>query len=554
MTTGTEPAAPNGIDRPNTWRRAGTAITVLLFMCGVAGVAYVWSIDPVWGRGLQILVTYAIVVLSLLIALGWMAAFSTFRWRTILAAVAIVLTATIATAASVRSVEFSGDMQLILNFRWSPTSEERLRAHHRAQDAVPAISSSVGQAPVATSEDVPAYRGHHRDGVIEGPPLSRDWQQRPPTELWRQPCGGGYASFSIVGDRLVTLEQRANSEAVVCYDAATGRQQWVHEYPALFTEALGGPGPRATPTIDDGTVFSFGALGDLVALDLVTGAVRWSKDLLPDGLPVVEWGLCSSPLVVGEQILVEVGGPAGDGLVSVQRDTGDLLWQRPGVDRLREPGARNRAGYSSPSLVTIDGVDQVLMFDGEGLRSYAPQTGQLLWFAPFRNDAGVSVAQPLVLDGGRVFLAMSYGVGCRMIHVSRTGDEWHEPEVLWDNLHMKCKFTSPVLHEGFLYGLDEGILVCLDPETGERRWKGGASGTRGRFYHGQIVISNGLILGLTERGDLVLVEATPDEYRELGTHQALDARKVWNPPTLSRGIVYARNHEEMAAFDLRANP
>ncbi|MGD9855949.1 MAG: PQQ-binding-like beta-propeller repeat protein [Planctomycetaceae bacterium] len=536
----------------NAVRRAGSAFIALLIAAMLGGVVYVWSIDPVWGRGIQIVVTYGVVVLSLLLGLLWLALFSTYRWRTILAVFAALVLVAGAGASTVRNVEFSGDMQVILHYRWAPTHDDLLRQHRRSHDLpAPARTGEPSPGP-ATEEDAPAYRGSQRDGVIVGPPLRQNWISDPPKELWRQPCGGGYASFAVLDDRLVTLEQRGESEAIVCYEAASGRQQWVYEYPALFSEVMGGAGPRATPTIDNGTVFSFGALGDLVALDLVTGSPRWARDLLPDGLPVVQWGLCSSPLVIGDQVIVEVGGPEGDGLVSVHRETGDLLWQRPGVARLSEPGAKNRAGYGSPVLAKIDGVDQVLIFDGEGLRSHVPETGEPLWFAPFRNDPGVNVAQPIVFDDGRILLAMSYGVGCKMIRVSREGGQWREPETLWNNLHMKCKFTSPVLHDGFVYGLDEGILVCLDPQTGDRRWKGGSYGMRGRFYHGQILLTNGQILGFTERGDLVLVEATPEEYRELAAFKAIDTRKVWNQHILSRGRVFVRSHEEMAAFDLCA--
>jgi outer membrane protein assembly factor BamB len=203
---------------------------------------------------------------------------------------------------------------------------------------------------------------------------------------------------------------------------------------------------------------------------------------------------------------------------------------------------------------TIDGVRQLLIFDGEGLRSHVPETGEQLWFHPFSNDAGVSVAQPVVWEDGRIFLAMSYGIGCEMIRVARNESGWQPPEVLWKNLNMKCKFTSPVLHEGFLYGLDEGVLVCLDPETGKRQWKGGKEGTRGRFYHGQILLTNGQILGFTERGELVLVDANPQAYRELAVLSVFNSRKVWNPLALSRGCVYLRSHEQMAAYDLRAAP
>ena len=249
----------------------------------------------------------------------------------------------------------------------------------------------------------------------------------------------------------MTLEQRGDQEAVVCYDKTTGRERWIHEYPASFYEAVGGPGPRATPTIIEGEVFSYGAEGDLVCLDLLTGQLKWHADALPDELKNVTWGLSSSPLVIENLVLVEAGGDDGDGLIAYERSTGEIVWKRPGVETIPpvdDQDRENRAGYGSPLLVTLHGVRQVLIFDGEGLRSHVPETGEELWFHEFRNSPGVNVAQPIIFDDGRVFLSQSYGVGCRMIQVGHESDTW-STETLWENLNMKCKFTSPVLHVRF---------------------------------------------------------------------------------------------------------
>ncbi len=549
-----DPASTASDHQPTSiLRQIGTALTSLILFAAAGGLVFVWGIwDPLWGRGMQISVTYGIVLLSLLSLLLWFAAFSTFRWTTIAVAFALFVIVAGGIAFSVREVEFSGDMEMILHPRWKPTQDQLVQRHREAQEHVDVIETPTWDVSMLSDEDVPAYRGVHRDGIIIGPPLRTDWTATPPTELWRQPCGGGYSSFSVVDDFLVTLEQRGENEAIICYDASTGHERWVHEYPASFSEALGGWGPRATPTIDGNSVFSFGALGDAVAVDLLTGDERWSKDLLAENRSPVTWGMCGSPLVVAEQVIFVAGGPQGDGLVSLHRDTGDVIWQRPGVDLLNAPGVENRAGYSSPQLATIDGIEQILIFDGEGLRGHDVSTGEQLWFHPFRNGAGVSVAQPVVFEDGRIFLSMSYGVGCTMIQVSRDGDAWAQPEELWSNKNMKCKFTSPVLHDGYLYGLDEGILVCLDPETGERMWKGGNEGLRGRFYHGQILLSNDRLVGFTERGDLVLVEPNPEAYHELAHLPVFDTKKVWNPLALSRGRAFVRSHEEMAAFDISA--
>ncbi len=525
------------------WRNSSLAV---VWAAAVAGLVFVWwGWDPVLGHSMRTSVTYGIVLLTFLLTILWVVGLSSWKWSTVAAFLTLVVAGVGVLIASVRSLELTGDMGLVVDYRWEPTRDELLARHRQQSDAAP-LAAVTG--PVATPEDMPAYRGTGRDGVVVGPALSQDWQAAPPRELWRQPVGGGYSQFAVVGDLLVTLEQRGDNEAVVCYDATSGRERWVHEYPALFQEAMGGPGPRSTPTVDGADAFTIGAEGDLLCLNLADGAVRWSRDVLPPEAPNVQWAISSSPLVVGDLVIVNPGGPDGDGLMAVDRHSGETVWQRPGVARLLEGSERNWAGYSSPVMVTLLGVEQLLSFDGWGLRSYQLEAGTLLWEYEFQNGPGVNVAQPVILDETRIFLAASYGEGCRMIQVSRSGEAWDTPQTLWQNLNMRCKFTSPVLFEGFLYGLDEGILVCLDPETGERQWK------RGRFGHGQLLLTGGQLLVLSESGDVVLVEASPEEFREIARFNALSSGKTWNPLALVRGRLYVRDHREMAAYDLRANP
>ena len=530
-------------DSRKTARQIFTLLYAVAMVLAAAGLAFVWLMwDPTWGPAVQNLATYLIVIASAVMTAGWLLIFSPFRWRTVFAMFGVSALLVTGAIASVRTFEFDGDMGFVLHYRWEPTAEERLTAHRNtASKAV--LSADSLLVPVMTPEDSPGYRGVDRSGLMTGPALSQDWESSPPRQLWLQPCGGGYSSFTVVGDFVVTLEQRGENETVICYDGQTGAERWIHEYPASFYETVGGPGPRATPTVIDGEVYSFGAEGDLVCLSLADGDLRWHVDALPESANNVTWGLSSSPLIVDNLVIVEAGGPQGDGLIAYDRTTGDVVWQRPGVDALLTSVEENRAGYSSPVLATLHGVRQVVIFDGEGARGHVPETGEQLWFHEFKNDPGVNVAQPMFLDGGRIFLAQSYGVGCCMIEVAHGSGKWTTNK-LWKNINMKCKFTSPVLHDGYLYGLDEGILVCLDPETGKRKWK------KGRYGNGQILLINGQILVISERGDVVLVEAAPEKFKEVTRFSALDQPKVWNPHALANGIVYVRNHEEMAAYDL----
>ncbi|MFV0445028.1 MAG: PQQ-binding-like beta-propeller repeat protein [Planctomycetaceae bacterium] len=527
---------------PKRWPHI-TLLSVLV--SAVLIYVFVWHLwDSPFGDSIPNLITYSLAALVAIVSLIWLARYAPFSRRTRLIATAVLLAPALGYAATVRGIEWSGDMQLIVHHRWEPTDAERLLEHRESQS--PAADRIADPAPmVARPEDMPSYRGRNSQGVVVGPPLPQDWETHPPQLLWKQPCGGGYAQLAVVEPWAVTIEQREGNEAVVCYDTTTGRERWVQEYPAEFTEAMGGPGPRATPTIADGAVYSLGAKGDLLKLSLATGEVLWRRNLLTDyDAPNTEWAMSSSPLVVDDLLVVNPGGPNGDGLVALDRETGKPVWERPGVQEHASPeNDSNRMGYSTPFVVELLGTRQIVMFDGVGVRGYLPDTGEKLWEHRHRNGAGVNVAQPLVFDDGRIFITCSYDVGCRMLQVREMQGTW-SVESLWDNKNLRCKFTSPVLHNGYIYGLDEGILVCLDPATGQRNWK------KGRYGHGQLLLTNDQLFIHSEDGWGVLLDPDPKKWIEVTKFRTLEDPKNWNPPALIDGKLYIRNHREMAGFDL----
>jgi outer membrane protein assembly factor BamB len=392
-----------------------------------------------------------------------------------------------------------------------------------------------------TAEDSPEYRGVHRDGVAVGQKLARDWKGKPPRLVWRHPVGGGYAGFAVAGNLAVTIEQRGDQEAVVGYDAATGKEAWVYAYPAHFTEPLGGPGPRATPTVHGGSVYSLGARGKFVCLDARNGKKIWEVDILENN-DNLKWGMSGSPLVLGDGmdepvVMVNPGvqktGAGLHGLIAHDCKTGTQRWA----------SGDTRAGYASPMLARIGGVNQILLFDGVEIAGYDPQGGKKLWQYPWKTHENINVAQPLALDGDRVFVSSNYGVGCAMLHLSKEDEAWSVKDV-WRNTNMRAKMASPVLYQGHIYGLDDVRLCCLDAKTGERKWKGK------NYGHGQLLLSDDLLVILDESGNLALVEATPQDFRELGSIPALSGR-TWNYPALARGKIYVRNDSEMACYDLR---
>jgi outer membrane protein assembly factor BamB len=487
-------------------------------------------------RNQRVLGTLDELVIVLLLLAIWLLTFSGYPWRKRLAVAAVSLLVIVAAGwACIRGVRFTGNMEPIIILRWERNPDRVLEAHRRQQAALAA--PVVAEPSPAKATDFPEYRGRQRDGIVHGPALARDWKTHPPRLLWRQPIGGGYAAFAVAGHVAVTIEQRRDSEAVVCYDTATGGEFWVHAYPAHFSESLGGDGPRATPTIADGEVYSLGATGRLVCLDLKSGQLKWGVNILQDN-ENVPWGMSGSPLVYDQLVVVNPGvqrsSASAKAVVAYDRANGRPVWST----------GDSKAGYSSPMLATLGGRRQVILLDGAGLAGYDSQSGNELWRFSWPTFQDINVAQPVVLDGDRIFISSGYDKGCALIHVAESAGKW-SVSPLWQNKSMRCKFTSPVAFQGFLYGLDEGILTCVDQETGERKWRDG------RYGHGQLLRAADLLVILSETGKLVLVEATPAGHHELGSIPALEG-KTWNNPALADGKAFLRNSEEMACYDLAA--
>jgi outer membrane protein assembly factor BamB len=507
-----------------------------VYVVGVVGaiVAVAWLLpEELLQRGFQVATSVIATTLGAILLVMWGLFLSGATWRARSALLAALVLVGVAAAASVRRVEFSGDMVPEFDLRWTESREEKLEQHrkHLTNDGK---TREIELAQVS-AEDAPEYRGIARDGVITGPELSRDWSEAPPKELWKQPVGGGYAAFVVVGDTAITIEQRRDEEAIVAYDVASGQELWAHTYPALFHEQLGGDGPRATPTIANGRVYSLGATGVLCCLDGKTGKPLWQANVLEENQSKnIEWGLCSSPLVYDGMVVVIPGSQKGTAdsrlLVAYDAESGKRLW---GV-------GEGQAAYSSAMLATIGGERQIVVFDAVGLAGFAADGSRELWRFPWKTNFDNCAAQPIVLPDGRVFLSSE--AGCALVAVTREGDAW-KAEPQWNNRNMKCVYANPVVYEGHIYGLDQGILACLDLESGKKLWKGG------RYGHGQLLLSGDLLVVLSEEGDLALVEANPERHVELGKIAAIEG-KTWNNPALVRGKALVRNHLEMACYEL----
>ncbi|HXG72396.1 MAG TPA: PQQ-binding-like beta-propeller repeat protein, partial [Gemmatimonadaceae bacterium] len=324
------------------------------------------------------------------------------------------------------------------------------------------------------------FRGPARDGHYRERPVLTSWPGGGPKPLWKQPVGGGYASFVVAGGRAFTIEQRGADEVATAYDVGTGREVWANTWTAAFKEIMGGDGPRATPTWHDGRVFALGGAGELRAIDAASGRTVWRTNILTDaGASNLQWGMSAAPLIVGNTVVVLPGGRSGQSVVAYDAATGKRAWA----------ALDDRASYSSPMLVTVAGVRQIVLFTATRLVGITPDRGELLWEWPWKTQYEVNASQPVVIGADRLFVSTGYGTGAATIELSQAGGRFAVREV-WRSNRMKNQFTSSVLHDGFLYGLDESILACLDAATGELKWKGG------RYGYGQVMLTDGHLIVL----------------------------------------------------------
>src|ERR1700687_1794785 len=412
--------------------------------------------------------------------------------------------------------------------------EDRAGARPARPAAVPASTAALPARTVASAAaaDWPGFRGPGRDSIIPGTRIRTDWSTSPPVQLWRRPIGPGWSSFAVRGDRLYTQEQRGEEEVVTCYNATTGKPVWAHRDAARFWDSHAGAGPRSTPTLHGGQVYTFGATGIVNALDADSGAVSWSRNAASDtGAKIPGWGFASSPLVVGDLAVVAAAGK----LVAYDLATGAPRWFGPaGGD-----------SYSSPHLVVIDGVSQILLMSDLGATSVAPVDGKLLWQHRWPSDT--RIMQPAVTADGDLLItagdAMG-GVGIRRIAVAHGPAGWTTAE-RWTSSGLKPNFNDFVVHDGYVYGFDGVYLACIDAKDGKRKWKGG------HYGHGQLVLlrDQGLLLVLSEEGGLALAKAASDQFTELARFPAIEG-KTWNHPVLVGDRLLVRNGNEMVAFRL----
>jgi len=447
------------------------------------------------------------------------------RWALILV---VVLWTGITVAFRVDTI--GGNLFPVVSWRWEPSVDQfsealpRLEAHGTA-----ALPGELAPG------DWPAFRGAKRDGCVEGVRFSSDWSV-PPRELWRRKIGPAWSAFILVGDYLFTQEQRGEEELVTCYRADTGEPVWLNSIPAKFEDGMG-LGPRATPSYADGRLYTQGVTGVLQCLDAATGVPLWKRNLVEDaerGVPT--WGFVS-PLVVGDLVVVFTGGGEGKNLIAYHRASGEIAWK----------SGHGASGYASPHMGVIGGVEHILMTSDFGIEALDPVQGTRLWDNAWDIQTNPRCTQPVVINGDSVLWGATGTSGSRRLRVEIAEGGWATTE-MWTTRQFRPYFNDGALHHGYYYGFDGERVACLDPGTGKRLWAG-------ERFSGQLllVVDMDALLVLSEAGEVVLVSAVPEAYKEIGRFKALDG-KTWNHPVIGKGKLFVRNAEEAVCYELIPAP
>lgn len=527
------------------------------------GVAFVQWIAPDFDHQFaNIISAVFLLVAAIGITLWWWAKWSdrpVLRWGPLLACLLVVTCGLIL----FRPVGVNGELIPIFEYRWVEKGSLVVEKTREGLEG-----DSIELSSELTSSGFNGFYASQleRQGEVQERQFLKDWESQQPEVVWRQSVGGGLAGISIVqvagagepkgndwlGDyRILTLEQREQEEWLTCYDLASGELLWHYGEPGSHYHPMGDLGPRTTPIVDPmGRVVAVTATGKVWAVDGKDGKLIWRVDLLELGgtnqeefEKSVSWGRSGSPLLVDEKVIVPLGGSPGEArkvrsLAALSMNDGAVIWT----------GGDEQISYASPILAELAGEPQIVTVNEASVSGHSIESGEVLWRHPWdgQSNGAASCSNPLVIDSDSLLLSKGYRQGAERVRVVRDNDVL-KVATQWKNHRvMRTKLTNAVKRQGFAYGLNDGALECIDLETGESLWK---QGRVGRFGQGQVLLIDDVLLVSSEDGELALVAAEPDTYRELARMPVINGR-TWNLPAFIRNIVVLRNTREMAVVRL----
>lgn len=441
-------------------------------------------------------------------------------------------------SAIVRTDGVWGNFSFGFDWRWRPTSEQLAEHDFRMiqnLETTPEDLDDQELLEALRSAPWPGFRGPDGTSAQTGLRFSDDWNANPPQEIWRNRIGPAWSSFAIGADRIYTQEQRLEEEAVSCYNAKTGEPIWSFATPSRFFESLGGLGPRGTPTLAEGSIYALGAEGILVRLNAIDGKLVWKVDLkqAADRNQPPMWGFSCSPCVDQGLVIVHAGGKGDKGIIAFKVEDGQVAWTAPAGEM----------SYSSVQKIKLLDQELLCLLSNLGAHLLEPATGKSLLDYDFPHQ-GYRACQAQVIDGNKLLIPAGMGTGTRLIEFT-TGDNGLQARELWTSKDMKPDFNDILVHDGNIYGFDNAIFACIGLEDGKRKWKGG------RYEKGQAILlaDSGLILVISEKGELALLRATSEKHQELGKIEAL-SDKTWNHPVVVGDRLYLRNAQEIVCYKL----
>lgn len=549
----TDSATNPSLDRlKGRWKWAAAILAIAIVAQSILWIR--WLEDPTFFK-MSVLFVWPAALFALLI---WWTFFSGWSWRVRLGTIGAIGALLVGFFATYR-LEWDGAMvprRLVLRSQKSAEDIAReylkKQASSAAKTTEPSENAEAAGKLVVSEGDWPGFRGPLHDGIVQGGLLRRNWEKVPPKELWRHPIGRAWSSFAVVGNHAFTQEQRDQEECVVAYDLETGHELWAHRDKALLSivDANGGPGPHATPQFDEGFLYTLGGTGLLNCLDAATGSSVWSTNILNDAAggttPAknIEWGMSGSPLIVDNFVIVVPGGSEKEadptynkGVAAYDKTSGKLVWA----------AGKHQASYATPRVEEIGGVRQLLITHANGLSGHSLETGEELWFFPLESPPKVNSAMPWKLDGSSLLFGTGYGVGTARLDITNASNQaaWTVNQQ-WFSNRFRPKFNDFVVLDGHIYGLDDGILACVDVANGKLKWRSG------RYGYGQLILVDDVMLIISEDGELLLVPAVPTKPEPIASFKVFDSGFCWNHPTLVRGKLLVRNAVEVACFDVKA--